>query len=380
MKKFLIVAHYSRFLVQFEMSDVQILQNMGYEVHYATNYTHEDMYADAPQRIREAGVVLHQIDFVRSPYNIPKNIKAYKQLCKLLTDIKFDGMHCHTPMAGVLARLAAKKMKVSPVLYTGHGFHFYKGCPWVNNVIYKTAEIFCSRYSDAIITINEEDYQAAKKFPLRGKAYKIPGVGVDVSKIQQAKINKDELRQKLNIPLNAFVFVSIGELIKRKNHQEEIAAFCEANIPNSYLLIIGSGSEYENLDKQICDSKMKNNIWLLGFRKDAKELLYCADAFLFASKQEGLGLVGIEAMAVGLPLITTNIRGITEYSEEPKTGYTYTSGNVDEFAQKMKKMYMLSVEEKRQISQYNQKEAYRFDCSESKKIMERVYFETLSGN
>ena len=80
MKKVLIVAHYSRFLVQFELNDVKLLQGMGYEVHYATNFEHEDMYADAVQVIREHGVILHQVDFVRSPYNISANIKAYKQL------------------------------------------------------------------------------------------------------------------------------------------------------------------------------------------------------------------------------------------------------------------------------------------------------------
>lgn len=98
MKKFLIVAHYSRFLVQFELNDVKLLQGMGYEVHYATNFEHEDMYADAVQVIREHGVILHQVDFVRSPYNISANIKAYKQLKHLMQTEMFAGVHCHTPM------------------------------------------------------------------------------------------------------------------------------------------------------------------------------------------------------------------------------------------------------------------------------------------
>ena len=136
MKKFLIVAHYSRFLVQFEMNNVKILQEMGYEVHYATNYQQEDMYADAPQKIRDAGVVLHQIDFVRSPYNVPANVTAYKQLVALMQKEQFAGVHCHTPMAGVLSRLAAKATNTKPVLYTAHVFHFYKGGPIQNRLIY----------------------------------------------------------------------------------------------------------------------------------------------------------------------------------------------------------------------------------------------------
>ena len=151
MKKILIVAHYSRFLVQFELNDVKLLQGMGYEVHYATNFEHEDMYADAVQVIREHGVILHQVDFVRSPYNILANVKAYKQLKHLMQTEMFAGVHCHTPMAGALARLAANATHTAPVLYTAHGFHFYKGCPLKNRLIYQTAETFLARYTDAQI-------------------------------------------------------------------------------------------------------------------------------------------------------------------------------------------------------------------------------------
>lgn len=105
MKKFLIVAHYSRFLVQFELNDVRLLQLMGFEVHYATNYQQEDMFSGAIKIIQENGVILHQIDFVRSPYNIPANIKAYRQLKNLMVKEKFSGVHCHTPMAGALQDL-----------------------------------------------------------------------------------------------------------------------------------------------------------------------------------------------------------------------------------------------------------------------------------
>ena len=124
MKKILIVAHYSRFLVQFELNDVKLLQGMGYEVHYATNFEHEDMYADAVQVIREHGVILHQVDFVRSPYNILANVKAYKQLKHLMQTEMFAGVHCHTPMAGALARLAANATHTAPVLYTAHVSYF----------------------------------------------------------------------------------------------------------------------------------------------------------------------------------------------------------------------------------------------------------------
>lgn len=308
-KKFLIVAHYSRFLVQFEMNNVKILQDMGYEVHYATNYQQEDMYADAPQRIRNAGVILHQIDFVRSPYQISANIKAYRQLKDLMAKEQFDGVHCHTPMAGVLARLAANATHTRPVLYTAHGFHFYKGCPIQNKLIYETAERFMARYTDALITINEEDYQAAKTFALRGKAYKIPGVGVDVEKIQNMQVDRAEKRKEFGIPEDALVMISVGELNDNKNHITIINAFMKSNLPNSYYIICGEGDLKEHLHKVIEENGMGERILLLGFRTDIIELLKSSDLFLFPSKREGLPVALMEAMAVGLPCIASKIRG-----------------------------------------------------------------------
>lgn len=241
MKKFLIVAHYSRFLVQFELNDVRLLQLMGFEVHYATNYQQEDMFSGAIKIIQENGVILHQIDFVRSPYNIPANIKAYRQLKNLMVKEKFSGVHCHTPMAGALARLAANATRTKPILYTAHGFHFYKGCPLKNKLIYQTAETFLARYTDAQITINREDFAAAQKFPLRGKAYYVPGIGVDVKKISSVQVDRAKKRAELGIPQDALVFISVGELNENKNHSTVIRALAKADIANSYYLICGEG-------------------------------------------------------------------------------------------------------------------------------------------
>ena len=314
-KKFLIVAHYSRFLVQFEMNNVKILQDMGYEVHYATNYQQEDMYADAPQRIRNAGVILHQIDFVRSPYLVSANIKAYRQLKDLMKEERFDGVHCHTPMAGVLARLAANATHTRPVFYTAHGFHFYKGCPIKNKLIYETAERIMAPYTDALITINEEDYQAAKTFSLRGKAYKISGVGVDMEKIENIQVDRAEKRRELGIPEDSFVMISVGELNENKNHITTIRAFIKANIPNSYYIICGEGHLKSFLHEQIDKTSMSKRIKLLGFRDDIAELLKISDLFLFPSKREGLGLAPIEALAAGLPVIAAKNRGSKEYAD-----------------------------------------------------------------
>lgn len=376
MKKFLIVAHYSRFLVQFEMNNVKILQDMGYEVHYATNYEQEDMYADAPRKIRGAGVILHQIDFVRSPYRIADNIKAYRQLVSLMEKEKFAGVHCHTPMAGALARLAANKTKTKPVLYTAHGFHFYKGCPVQNRLIYETAERFLARYTDALITINEEDYQAAKAFNLRGKAYKIPGAGVDTEIIQKLDIDCAQKRKELGIPENAFVLVSVGELNDNKDHQTAIRAFAKTNIDNSYYVLCGEGEKKQELKLLVQELNIEDRVIFAGFRNDIGEILKSSNLFVFPSKREGLGLAAIEGLAAGLPVIASRNRGSLEYYQKDVVDL-FEVQDVEELCKRIISWKnMLSNKFKRdEICKIAQEQSKLFDYKEVVNCMKRIYSE-----
>lgn len=375
MKKFLIVAHYSRFLVQFELNDLHLLQAMGYEVHYATNYKHEDMFSGAVKIIEENGVILHQIDFVRSPYNISANIKAYNQLKNLMLAEKFAGVHCHTPMAGALARLAANATRTAPVLYTAHGFHFYKGCSLKNRLIYQTAETFLAHYTDTLITINEEDFQAARKFSVRKAAYKIPGVGIDAQAIEEYKCNPQEIRKKLGIKQDDVVFCSVGELNDNKNHVTTIKAFADLKMNNSHYLLCGDGNKRAELEKLTKELGINNQVHFLGFQDNVLDYLYAADIFLFPSIREGLGLAAVEAMAAGLPVIASENRGSYEYAKDGWIGSLCSATNVVEFSTEMRKFAQC-----RNRYEENQHIAEDFDFHKTVQIMKKIYSETLDNS
>ena len=327
--KVLIVAHFSRFLVQFEMNNVKLLQQMGYEVHYATNYEKEDICVDAPEKIREAGVILHQIDFVRSPYQYRENYRAYQQLCKLLEKERFDLVHCHTPMGAALARLAAKpyRKQGTKVIYTAHGFHFYKGAPLKYWLLFYPVERFLANYTDVLITINEEDYERAKRFCRHKKTRveHIPGVGVDTAYFSGKELSsgvreniRRTMREKLNVTEKEVVFLSVGELIPRKNHRLVLQALAELEREESRpfcYFICGQGVLKEELQQQIEEDRLSEKVTLLGYREDIRELLYAADVFVFPSLQEGMPVALMEAVAAGLPVIASDIRGNRELSK-----------------------------------------------------------------
>lgn len=360
----------SRQFTLFERGNIAILKELGYEIHCAANYS------DATDALNELDIVRHHIDIQRSPFS-PKQIKAFFQLKKIMKDEKFDLVHCHAPMGGVLGRLCAKVTNISPVLYTAHGFHFYKGAPFINNVIYKTIERITARWTDALITINEEDYNAAKKFTYKknGKVYKIPGVGVDTSYIKELQIDRELLRLRLGFDSSDFILISVGELNDNKNHQAVIKAI--TLLPNEVkekvkYIVCGRGNNYNKLTKLIKDNMLENNIYLLGYRKDIIELLKGADVFIFPSKREGLSKSIMEAMAAGLPIIASKIRGNVDLVKDNENGYILEVKDSIKLSEKINLLY--ENEKLREKFKENSKvlsEKYSIEIVNS--IMRKIY-------
>ena len=314
--KALIIATVSGFAAQFEMNNIHILQSLGYEVHYAANF-HNPHYGKDNRRLNGTGIICHQVDFARSPFCIRENGKAYMQLKKLMREHTFGIIHCHTPVGGALGRIAARKYRKNgtKVLYTAHGFHFFQGAPIWNWLLYFPIEWMLARDTDVLITINEEDYNRAKKYLVvkNRRVEKVQGVGIDIEEYQTYQLDKEEKRKELGILSDQYLLISIGELTKRKNHQIVIKALAlikrGCRKKKIKYLICGEGPERKRLERLIKKEGLEDIVLLSGYRTDAKELLKISDCFLFPSRQEGLPVALMEAMAVGIPVVCSRIRG-----------------------------------------------------------------------
>lgn len=307
-KKALLVTTVSGFVPQFEMNNVKILQSLGYEVHYASNYN-TPSYGTDNHRLDSTGIIRHQVDFVRSPFKLT-NIKVYRQLKHLMQHEHFNLIHCHTPMGGVMARLAAHATHTAPVIYTAHGFHFFHGAPILNWLCYFPMEQFLSRYTTQQICINQEDYDFAKKYFHAKYVDYIPGVGLDTSRLSQKnEISLAAKKEELGLPNDKYILLSSGELIKRKNHETILRMLKELKDFPIHYVICGHGKLDTHL-KELCRSlNLTEQVSFLGYRSDMLDIYQLADIFLFPSYQEGLPISLLEAMASGLPVICSNIRG-----------------------------------------------------------------------
>lgn len=321
MKKLLFVSNISNNVGSFVVASIAAAKKCGFEFYYAANWdgaTKEQIAEDE----KKYGIKIVHIDLDRSPYST-KNIKAYKQLVDLINKEKIDYIHCNTPVGGVLGRLAGEKCKVKKIVYEAHGFHFYEGAPKKNWMIYYPVEKWLAKKTDAIITINNEDFERAKTFKLKnnGQVYYVPGVGMELSQYNVPDTVRKIKRNELNLKDTDFALISMGDLIDRKNYKIAIEVVAKLNNPHVHYFICGKGPEEVNLKKLAGNLGVDKQVHFLGFRNDIKELLKASDTFLFTSKQEGLARSLMEAMASKIPCVVSKIRGNTELIVNNENGF-----------------------------------------------------------
>ena len=321
MKKLLFVSNISNNVGSFVVASIAAAKKCGFEFYYAANWdgaTKEQIAEDE----KKYGIKIVHIDLDRSPYST-ENIKAYKQLVDLINKEKIDYIHCNTPVGGVLGRLAGEKCKVKKIVYEAHGFHFYEGAPKKNWMIYYPVEKWLAKKTDAIITINNEDFERAKTFKLKnnGQVYYVPGVGMDLSQYNVPDTVREIKRNELNLKDTDFALISMGDLIDRKNYKIAIEVVAKLNNPHVHYFICGKGPEEVNLKKLAENLGVEKQVHFLGFRNDIKELLKASDTFLFTSKQEGLARSLMEAMASKIPCVVSKIRGNTELIVNNENGF-----------------------------------------------------------
>ena len=319
MKKVLILASVASMISQFNMGNIQLLQEMKYEVHVACNFKEgntcdEKSIRELKKNLKEMHVEYFQIDFSRDMKNIGKHLKAYRQVMYLLRKNGYQFMHCHSPIGGVIGRFAAHRTHTK-VIYTAHGFHFYKGAPVMNWLLYFPVEWICSFWTDVLITINKEDYAFAQKHLHAKKTEYVPGVGIDLERFSVPYIDKQQCyikREELGIPCDSKIVLSVGELNKNKNHEIVIRALAKIEEKNIHYVIAGTGELRNYLQELAEQLTVGDRVHLVGFRNDIDAFYKVADLYVHPSLREGLPVALMEAIAAKIPVICSNIRGCTD--------------------------------------------------------------------
>lgn len=377
--KVLVIASVASMHDNFNRENINILLDMGCDVTVAANFhTEEDINSQEKidgfvKEMRAKGVHTAQVGFTRKTGNPVRLAESARQVGKLLEQ-RFDMVHCHAPVCAVLTRLAYRKYRKEyggRLVYTAHGFHFYKGAPLKNWLLYYPAEWICSWWTDILITINKEDYRRAKRrFHAKRTVY-VPGVGVDTEKFRPDAAVRERKRAELGLKGTDIMLLSVGELNQNKNHAAVIRALAEVNNKNLYYFIAGQGELKDELIQLAYNLKICGQVHLLGYRTDVPELMQAADIYALPSIREGLNVSLMEAMASSLPCIVSRIRGNTDLIADGNC--LAEAGNAGDWKRALGNMTACVKNGKIPYGEENRKRMKKYDVLYVNKKMKQIY-------
>lgn len=346
------------------------LQSLGHEVLWAANF--KDFVGDRssiPCRT-------FQIDIFSYPLH-KTNLRAYKQIKDIIKKEKVEAIQCSTPIGSTLARIAAWSCGIKKVIYTAHGFMFFKGAPLINRTLYKFPEIILAPITDTLITINEEDYKAAKALKLRGgsKPYMIHGAGVNIG--VEVKIDKLKKREELGFCDSDIIVVSAGDLNPNKNNRIVIEAMAKVQNKKIHYAICGEGMLEDELRQLSKDLNVENNVHFLGYRTDMQEVLACADIFIMCSFREGVPRSILEAMDLGLPCVGSKTRGIADLIDDGKGGFVCKPKDENSFAKAIT-LLAENPDLRDKFGNYNKVKAKGYSKEIVREELTNIYREVLS--
>ena len=379
MSKILFISNISNRITTFVTASITVAHSLNIDFYQAANWQDADPSQIAIDE-KAYDIKIKSVPISRNPF-ARTNWTAYRELIAFIKQENIDYIHCNTPTGGILGRLAGKKCKVKKIIYQAHGFHFYKGAPKKNWLLYYPIEKWLARYTDAVITINKEDFEfAKKKFKLRnhGKVYYVPGVGIDVAQYNLTENDRENKRRELGLSENDVALISMGDLIDRKNYDTAIRAVAEASEPALQYFICGKGPEEERLKALADNLGIAKQVHFLGFRSDIKELLNAADVFLFTTKQEGLPRSMMEAMASGLPCIASRIRGNTDLLDGTGGGFLCEPTDVSAYAEKLKLLASDKILRKT-MGRNNLITIQKFSIETVNEEIRKIYEQNLNG-
>jgi glycosyltransferase EpsD len=371
-KKVLFVATINQHIIRFHLPYLKWFQENGYETHVAANGDETIPFCN----------VKHNVPIVRSPFSI-KNFLAYKILKRIIDENNFDLVHCHTPMGSVLTRISCvdSRKKGTKVLYTAHGFYFFKGAPFLSWLLYYPVEKFLATFTDAIITINQEDYQLLheKKFKTPQKYY-IDGIGVNEKRFLPITVfEKSTIRNELGYNEEHFILVYVAEFINRKNHRFIIDATQQLSkeIPQIKILFAGRGRILEKIKQYAVLKGVTSIIDFLGFRTDIEKIVAISDIGISTSLSEGLPINLIEEMFIGLPIIASDVRGHREMIKHGLNGFLYKHNNQSDFVKFISLLYQ-DKDLRERLGQQSKEIAKRFTIDKAVTSMTDIYLNILN--
>lgn len=359
-------------IMTFHTPYLRMFQDMGWETAVAGANDYDD-----PNELNIPNCdTYYEIPFERIPWKAG-NIRAYRELKKIIDEGNFDIIHCHTPVGAMITRLAAvgARKRGTKVIYTAHGFHFYKGSPAFSWLAYYPVEWLLAHLTDVLLTMNREDYDLARRKMHAGRVEYVPGVGINTKRFAEGAQMRQENRRKLGFTDTDFLILTVAEMNKNKNQSMVLKALAllkeKPEFRHIKYLICGMGDYETVLRQEAKDLGIEDHVLFMGYRKDIPVIYRCSDLFAFLSYREGLPVALMEAMSSGLPTVCSAARGNTDLIESGKEGLI-VENQPRTVADAIWALYQ-DPEKRQAFGSAAEEKAKRYDSENVHRIMKEIY-------
>jgi glycosyltransferase involved in cell wall biosynthesis len=325
------------------------------------------------------------VELSRNPLDPRNFLRAPHTIRSVVEQGQYDIVHVHTPVAALVVRYSLNNLRRSnkvKVIYTAHGFHFHRGGSLITNNIFRAMEKLAGAWTDYLIVINHEDEQAANQYkflPPEQICY-MPGIGVDISKYDRQNVTQkeiDQVRQEIGILPTTALFLAVAEFTPNKRHKDMLQALAQLKRPDVHLAFAGKGSaaSLDEIKKLINKLGVKNQVHLLGYRRDISTLMCSSVAVLLTSKREGLPKSIMEALCLGIPVIGTAIRGTSDLLAD-NSGLLVNVGDITALSNAMS-WVLDHVQEAKEMGERGRARMFNYDINNILDLHEKLYTEAL---
>ncbi|TGE33799.1 glycosyltransferase [Desulfosporosinus sp. Sb-LF] len=370
-KKVLYCASNDIHIKNFHIPYLKFFKDNGFEVHLASHGGMSFPYVDMKWDIAFEKNILSA-----------KNLLAINTVKNILEQNHFEIISIHTTLAGAIVRaaiiLAGKRN--TRVIYTSHGYFFWNGGPFANWIKYLPPEKICAGVTDCVIAMNYEDFALAQKYKLcSGDVELIPGMGVDLERYKPYdNVKKRRMRQCYGIHENDFLVIYPAEMSRRKNHRELLKAFAIFlnHVPSGRLLLPGDGLLLKENLALAEELEILERVMFPGHIDGMEEVYPMCDMAVSSSISEGLPLNIIEAMACGLPIVASRIRGHIELIDDKRNNCLYLPGDAEGLARAMYDIFR-SKDTLKTISIKNIEKAEQYSLEKAKERICAIYYKNM---
>lgn len=327
---------------------------------------------------------VYDIAWSRDPKNPANLLNAPRIIRDIVEHGEYDIVHVHTPIAAFVTRYALRGLRGhrSPrIIYTAHGFHFYEGGPAFANSVFLGMERLAGRWTDDLVVMNHEDYEAAHRYHIMPgeRIHYMHGIGVDTELFSPDRILEEEVaRVRTEMGINGAepLFLMVGEFIPRKRHHDVLEAFARLKHSHAHLALAGRGSLRTDMEALADRLGIANKVHFLGYRKDIPSLAGSSQAVLLPSAQEGLPRSVMESLSLSVPVIGSDIRGTRDLLADG-CGLLTRVGDIDGLAEAMVWILEHPDEAKLMGQRGRMKMKGEYDIRNIVKLHERLYYEAL---